>query len=193
MQKLFLIAALALALPVIAQAQESPRTEILAGYSYLRLDDNDIDGLDRDLNGFTLSGNYNFKKSLGLKADVSGHFGDALTNILPRTDFRQYMFLFGPQFTLRNSGRFTPFAHVMAGFAYAQSKNDSLGLDISDTGFAFAAGGGVDIKALSSRLAIRLVQADYVMTRFDDGIGGTTTSHNLRTSTGIVLRIGAVE
>jgi opacity protein-like surface antigen len=193
MRKLFLIAALALALPVIAQAQESPRTEILAGYSYLRLDDNGIDGLDRDLNGFNLSGNYNFKKSLGFKADVSGHFGDALTNILPRTDFRQYTFLFGPQFTLRKSERFTPFVHVMAGFAYAQSKNDSLGLDISDTGFAFAAGGGVDIKALSSRLAIRLLQADYVLTRFNDGIGGTTTSHNLRTSTGIVLRLGAVE
>jgi opacity protein-like surface antigen len=194
MQKLFLIAALALALPVIAQAQESPRTEILAGYSYLRLDGQNIDGLDRDLNGFNLSSNFNiFKKSLGLKADVSGHFGDALTNILPRTDFRQYLFLFGPQFTLRKSERFTPFVHVMAGFAYAQSKNDSLGLDISDTGFAFAAGGGVDINALSSRLAIRVLQADYVMTRLDNGVGGTTTSHNIRASTGIVLRIGAVE
>lgn len=194
MQKLFLFAALTLALPVIAQAQESPRSEILAGYSYLRLDDNGIDGLDRDLNGFIVAANFNIiKKSLGIKADVSGHFGDALTTILPRTDFRQYLFLFGPQFTLRKSERFTPFAHVMAGFAYAQSKNDTLGLDISDTGFAFAAGGGVDIKALSSRLAIRLLQADYVMTRFDDGVGGSTTSHNLRASTGIVIRIGNVE
>jgi hypothetical protein len=81
----------------------------------------------------------------------------------------------------------------MAGFAYSQTRNDSLGLDINDTGFAFAAGGGVDIKALSSRLAIRLLQADYVMTRFDDGLGGTTTSHNVRASTGIVIRVGNVE
>jgi hypothetical protein len=195
MQKLFLMAALTIiALPVVAQAQEAPRTEILAGYSYLRLDDNDIDSLDRDLNGFNISANFNvIRKSLGLKADVSGHFGDALTSILPRTDFRQYTFLFGPQFTLRKSERFQPFAHVMAGFAYSESKNDSLGLDITDTGFAFAAGGGIDIKALSSRLAVRLLQADYVMTRFDDGLGGTTTSHNLRASTGIVFRLGTVE
>jgi hypothetical protein len=195
MQRLFFIVALTLVLPIIAQAQESPRAEILGGYSYLRLDDNDIDDLDQDLNGFNVSTNFTlFRKSFGLKADVSGHFGDTLVSILPRTDFRQYLFLFGPQFTLRKSERFTPFVHVMAGFAYTETKNDTLGLDLTDTGFAFAAGGGVDIKALSSRLAIRLLQADYVMTRFDDPSGsGSTTSHNLRASTGIVIRVGAVE
>lgn len=194
MQKLFLIAAFTLALPVIAQAQESPRAEILAGYSYLRLDDNDIDDLDRDLNGFNVSSNFNiFGKSIGLKADVSGHFGDTLVSFLPRTDFRQYLFLFGPQFSLRKNERFQPFAHIMAGFAYTQTKNDTLLIDLTDTGFAIAAGGGVDLKALSSRLAVRLLQADYVMTRFNDGLGGSTTSHNIRASAGIVIRIGTVE
>jgi opacity protein-like surface antigen len=195
MQKLFLIAALTLALPLIAQAQESPRTEILAGYSYLRADDNDIDALDRDLNGYNISGNITvFRRWFGLKADVSGHFGDFLTNVTPRTDFQQYLFLFGPQFTLRKSERFTPFAHVLFGAARTRLDNDTTGVDITDTGFAFAAGGGVDIKALSSRLAIRLAQADYIMTRFDDPSGsGSTTSHNIRVSTGVVLRFGTVE
>jgi hypothetical protein len=195
MQKLFFIAALALALPVIAQAQESPRTEIFGGYSYIRLDDNDVVGLDRDLNGFNVSSNFTlFGKSLGLKADVSGHFGDSLVTFLPRTDFRQYLFLFGPQFSLRKSERFQPFAHVMAGFAYSQTKNDTLLIDLTDTGFAFAAGGGVDVKTpLGSKLAVRLIQADYVLTRFDDGVGGRISSHNIRASTGIVLRFGTVE
>jgi hypothetical protein len=189
MQKLFLVAVLTLALPIIAQAQESPRAEIFGGYSYLRGDDNDLTDLDRDFNGFNVSTNITtIGKWLGLKADVSGHFGDFLISFTPRTDFRQYLFLFGPQFSLRKYERIQPFAHVLAGFAYSKLDNDTLGIDITDTGLAIAAGGGVDVKALSSKLSIRLFQADYVLTRFD-GI----TSQNIRASTGIVLRFGHVE
>lgn len=194
MQKLFLIAALTLALPVIAQAQETPRTEIFGGYSYLRLDDNDVADLDRDLNGFNLAANVTvIKKWLGLKADVSGHFGDFLISVTPRTDFGQFLFLFGPQFSLRKKERIQPFAHFLAGFARSKLENATTGTDITDTGLAFAAGGGIDIKALSSMLSIRLIQADYVLTRFDDGVGGTVSRQNLRASTGIVLRFGNVE
>jgi hypothetical protein len=197
MNKLFLIAAVILALPLIAQAQEAPRTEILAGYSYLRLEDNN-DGQDRDLNGFNISGNVTvLGKSLGLKADFSGHFGDFVSIPgLPSTDQRQFLFLFGPQYSLRKSERIQPFAHALFGFARTTLDNDAVlgGDNITDTNFAFAVGGGVDLKALSNRLALRLVQADYVLTRVDDPLGtGSTTNNNLRVSTGIVLRLGVVE
>jgi len=49
MQKLYFIVALSLALPIIAQAQEAPRVQMFGGYSYMRLEDNNIDGQDRDL------------------------------------------------------------------------------------------------------------------------------------------------
>jgi len=72
-RKLFLIAALTLAPPVIAQAQEATRTEFFAGYSYMRLEDNS-NTQDRDLNGYNVSGAITiFRKSLAIKADVSGH------------------------------------------------------------------------------------------------------------------------
>lgn len=195
MQKLFLIVALSLALPIIAQAQEAPRVQVFGGYSYMRLEDSMIDGQDRDLNGFNVSGAITiFKKSLAIKGDVSGHFGDLLTNVTPRTDLGQLLFLFGPQLTLRKSERIQPFAHALFGFARVKLENDAIPGDITDTGFAFALGGGVDVKALSSKLAIRLIQADYVRTKLDlIGSGDSSSSNNIRVSTGIVLRFGKIE
>ncbi|MGH9849714.1 MAG: outer membrane protein [Blastocatellia bacterium] len=192
MRKLFLIAAVALALPVIAQAQESPRVEIFGGYSYLRLDDDLND--DRDLNGYNVSGNVTVLGNwLGIKADFSGHFGDSAVSLTPRTDLRKDLFLFGPQFTFRKSERIQPFAHVLLGVARIDLDNDTLGVDFDDTAFALAVGGGVDVKAFTNRLSIRVFQADYVLTRFEDVTGNNFSSNNFRASTGIVLRLGKVE
>ena len=116
MRKLFVIAALSLALSIIAQAQDSPRTEIFGGYSYLRLDSDLND--DQDLNGYNASVNQTFfKKWLGFKADFSGHFGDAARGLGPGTDLNKFLFLFGPQITLRKFEKIQPFAHVLFGAA----------------------------------------------------------------------------
>jgi hypothetical protein len=192
MQKLFFIAALTIALPVLAQAQEAPRTEFFGGYSYMRLEDANVDGQDRDLNGYNVSGAVTvFKKYLSLKVDVSGHFGDLLSTPtpIPRVDQGLTLFLAGPQVTFRKNGMFQPFGHVLFGAARRTLEADALGVDITDTGFAFAAGGGVDLKTpLGKKVAVRLFQADYVRTRLND-----VSSGNLRASTGIVLRFGTVE
>jgi len=194
MRKLFFIAALTLALPIISLAQEAPRVEVFGGYSYMRLEDVGIDGLDRDLNGYNVAGAITiFKKSLAIKADVSGHFGNISVPGIS-VDQNQTLFLFGPQFTLRKSQRIQPFAHALFGFARVKLDADALSGDISDNGFAFALGGGVDIKALSSRLSLRLVQADYVRTKLDFlGVGDSNSSNNVRISTGMVVRFGKIE
>jgi outer membrane protein with beta-barrel domain len=190
MQKLFLIAALMMVAPVLAQAQEAPRTEIFSGYSYMRLEDSQTDGQDRDLNGYQVSGAVTmFKKYLALKVDVSGHFGDFLVNQTPRIDQSQYLFLAGPQYTFRKNERFQPFAHALFGAVRRNLKGDLLGLDQTDYGFALAVGGGVDVKTpLGKKVAVRLFQADYVRTQLDD-----TTFGNIRASAGIVVRLGTVE
>ena len=195
MRKLFFIAALTLALPIISLAQDAPRLEVFGGYSYMRLED-DGSGLDRDLNGFNVSGNIAvFGKRLGLKADVSGHFGNIFVATgVPSTNQRQFLFLFGPQYSLRKSGKIQPFAHALFGFTRQTLKNDAISGDLTDTGFAFAAGGGVDLKAIGSRLSLRLLQADYVLTKFGDGASsGNNTNNNVRISTGMVVRFGKIE
>lgn len=58
----------------------------------------------------------------------------------------------------------------------------------SESGFAMTIGGGVDVKA-SPRVAIRLGQFDYVLTRFDGPVSGNKTSqHNFRYAAGVVFR-----
>jgi len=185
MRKLFFIAALTLALPIIAQAQDSPRAEIFGGYSYLRLDEDLND--DRDLNGWNASFNQNIFKWLGFKADFSGHYGNSSILLGTGSDLNTYLFLFGPQFTLRKSERFQPFGHVLFGAVRVDLENDLIGIDAQDTAFALAAGGGLDVKVLD-RVSVRLFQADYVLTRFAD-----ENQHNFRASTGLVLRLGKID
>jgi len=185
MRKLFFIAALALALPIIAQAQDSPRTEIFGGYSYLRLDDvND----DRDLNGWNASVNQNILKWLGFKADFSGHYGNSTVILGTGADLNTYLFLMGPQFSLRKFDRFQPFGHVLLGVARVNADSYvTHGPEFHDSAFAMAVGGGLDVKVLD-KLSVRLFQADYVLTRFNDD-----NQSNFRASTGLVLRLGKID
>src|SRR5262245_43042468 len=170
MRKLFFIAALALALPIIAQAQDSPRTEIFGGYSYLRLNDDLND--DKDLNGWNASVNQNILKWLGFKADFSGHYGNSTFILGTGADLNTYLFLFGPQFSLRRWDRIQPFGHVLFGAVRANA--DSFvtgGPHFSDTAFAMAVGGGLDVKVLD-KLYVRLVMGDFVFMRFNDDTQG---------------------
>ncbi len=189
MQKLLFIAALFLAsvlsAPLLAQAQDAPRTEIFGGYSYLRADDN-VDGID--LHGWNASFAGNFNKWFGLVADFSGHYGDV--TLLPglKADINAHIFTVGPRFSYRGNERVTPFGHVLLGAARSGSTffDPTLGkVKSSDSAFALIVGGGLDAK-VTKNIAIRLFQADYVLTRFDDD-----NQHNFRVSTGVVLRLGS--
>jgi opacity protein-like surface antigen len=184
MRKLFLIAALMLVSSIAAQAQEnSPSMEIFGGYSYLLADDDD-GGVD--LHGWNASFNQNIVKWAGFKADFSGHYGDVTFLPGQRADLTTHLFLVGPQFSLRKYERVTPFVHALLGAARTDLtlSSPTSRVSVDDSAFALALGGGLDIKIVDS-LAIRLFQADYVLTRFNDD-----SQHNFRASTGLVLRIG---
>jgi hypothetical protein len=149
------------------------------------------------LNGYNVSGAVTiFRRAIAIKADVSGHYGNVLVSITPRTDQRQELFLAGPQYTFRKIERIQPFAHALFGAARLQVRNDAIGMpEIKDFGFAFAVGGGVDLKTpLGGKVAVRLFQADFVRTKLDfTNSGDDTSSNNYRVSTGIVIRLGKIE
>jgi peptidoglycan-associated lipoprotein len=98
-------------------------------------------------------------------------------------------FLGGPRFTLTSRHRLEPFAKVLVGGAHASGELTPLtsGVSGSATVFAMTAGGGADF-ALTPTFAIRLIDADYFYTRFDNG----TNDHqnNVQLAAGIVIRIG---
>jgi opacity protein-like surface antigen len=74
----------------------------------------------------------------------------------------------------------TPFAHILPGVV--RFKVDIGPSDFTTTKFAMAAGGGLDFN-LTERLALRVAQADYLLTRL-----GQSTQNNVRVSTGFVLK-----
>ena len=79
-----------------------------------------------------------------------------------------------------------PFAHALFGVAKLKTETNEFGplLSFSDTSFALALGGGLDV-TVNDRLAIRVVQIDYLRTSFFDG-----TQNKGRIAAGIVLRFG---
>jgi len=178
MKQILLLAGLALLLPMAVQAQDAPKVEVFGGYSYLRADADD-DGIN--LHGWNASIAGNVNKWLGVAADFSGHYGSPFD-----VDVQNYLFLIGPRVSFRQNATVTPFVHALFGAAYSRASVRVGGTKITDTDSAFAmiAGGGLDLK-LHPNLAVRLFQADYVLTRFADD-----TQNNFRLSTGLVIRLG---
>lgn len=106
----------------------------------------------------------------GVTADFSGHYGSPNS-----TDLSLYSFFFGPKLTYRGNDKVNPFVHSLFGAVRAHRGITPPGPipqlpPASESAFVMVLGGGVDYK-VSDRVAIRLVQADYVHTRFDESSG----------------------
>ena len=170
-----------------AGKDEYPKVEVFAGFSAVGDNKSEltfgnggrIGAGYASPNGFEISVVRNWTRHIGLKGDFSAHFKNdsdrgQLSNCTPTCttatqDFqiktRVYNFLAGPEFKARNSSRFTPFAHVLGGIAHTSANFTTPGptfnisLERSDTSFAMALGGGLDIRA-TKRVSFR-AQMDY--------------------------------
>jgi hypothetical protein len=154
-------------LPAAAQ-QEAPVFEISGTYSYLYASET-----KSNFNGASASFALNLHPWLGLVADLGGYHqsvgvGASSTNIVT--------YLFGPRLFYREDLRVTPYAQVLFGGAYDTRRDAST--------LAMSAGGGFDVR-VTPHVALRVAQAEYLLTRF-----GTGTQNNLRVSAGIVFRFG---
>jgi len=165
-----------------AFAAEAPKVEVFGGYSLSRM----TSSWSNNLNGWNASVAGNFNNWLGLAGDFSGYYASPEINILSLSipigpEQTKHMYLLGPQFTYRSFGRVVPFTHVLVGRVHSSSGLFGFNFNNSSA-FAAAVGGGVDIP-LNKTIAIRAVQADYLMTRF-----GQEGQNNARVSAGIVFR-----
>jgi hypothetical protein len=149
---------------ISARAQD--RIQIFGGYSFERY----AAAPTRYLNGWELSGYYKLFPWVGIKADLDAHYG------LPTTiDARTLHLMAGPQFNIPFPGRLSPFVHVLGGFGHVRSGEARISV-------AGAVGGGVDLP-LAPLFSWRVIQADYMITRFFNG-----TQNNIRISSGLVFR-----
>lgn len=184
MRKTVCLLGLTLLLCLSVAAQDTPRAEAFAGYSYVR-GNPATDGVPGfNLNGGSGSIAFNPTSRFGIVADVGGYH---VRNIGGTSvDANLITYLFGPRYSFRGNDRITPFAQALFGGAHLTGS--ALGSSGSSNSFAMALGGGVDAK-LTEHLAVRLGQFEYLLTRFDEG-SGNVAQHNLRFSTGIVFRFG---
>lgn len=189
-----LIAGLLITLSAQTFAQEAPPVEVFGGYSYFRPD------WGGNMHGWNASVAVNVKRWLGLVSDFGGHYGSQSSSldffndnfpipvsIRTDSDANVHTFLFGPRVSYRRKGKLTPFAHTLLGASRVgarttiMSGSTSVNSSVSDIGFAMAVGGGVDLR-LSESVGLRLIQADYLVTKFGGG-----SQSNVRLSVGFIL------
>jgi opacity protein-like surface antigen len=171
-------------LSTFAAAQDAPKAEIFGGYQYLHASSG-VSGVDGfNLNGWNVAASGFANRYFGLTGDFSGTYGTpSVSGVGVSTHL--YTYMFGPVVRAGSDSRLQPFAHVLFGGAHVSgSVNAGGGLTVSmsDSGFAWAAGGGLDYKA-TPRLALRLGQFDFLQTH----ISGDS-QNNFRYSGGVVFR-----
>jgi hypothetical protein len=181
----------------------TPRAEWFVGYSYLRAVPAPADGNRLVwLNGGSTSIAFNVNRYLGLVGDFGG-FADSQVLLsgtgggLPKTPSSSgavLFYLFGPRLSFRNYDRVTPFAQVLFGDFHATHVTllSPLGAQVLpvENSFAMTAGGGLDVR-IHHHIALRIIQAEYVMTRFENfNTGSKAEQNDMRISTGLVFRFG---
>jgi hypothetical protein len=182
-----------------AWAQETPRVEVFAGGSYAHEAISDIKSVNGV--GWHASLFENVNDWFGAGIDVSGHYSSPKANLgMSRPtpiDSRAFTYLFGPRFSYRRWTHLRPYAEALVGVDNLRVIPKASAMKpVSLTTFAGAFGGGIDV-AINSRFALRLIQADYVLTRFrkfDSTTGAFDGPHrmenNIRASAGVVFTFG---
>ena len=163
----FVVVSVLLLLAVPASAQDYPKVEIFGGISYANVDDT-IDMEREQFFGLQTSFAGNLNESFGIVGDIGAQEGWAGDT---------YEFMAGPRFAWRGDTA-TGFVHAMFGGATFRGDFNS------DTGFAMAFGGGLDVN-VGGRLVLRAFQFDYVPTRLFN-----TRQHNIRLGLGVVFKLG---
>lgn len=165
-----------------AKAQETPKADLFAGYSYVRANPA-TSGIDSfNMHGGSASLAWNAKDWLGIVGEFGGYHSGGISGV--SVDTNLYTYLFGPRVSYRKYDRFTPFGQILFGGAH-QTFNVS-GTSGSDNSFAMSLGGGLDAK-LSNRFSWRVGQVEYLLTRFPELTTSRESQHNTRISTGIVF------
>jgi hypothetical protein len=164
-------------------AAHLPQVDLAGTYSFIQANSANFGGRF-NLNGGSVSLAHSVNDRFAFIADVGVyHFP-----VLPlKTNSAMYTYLFGPRILSRKSDRAGPFAQILLGGGRLNAS--SGGIKAGENAFAIAIGGGLDVP-FRSHFTIRVVEADYLLTRFANGSGVSAMQDNFRVSAGLVYRFG---
>jgi len=209
MTRIFLLLLTALICAPAAFAQSGDKDysfyEFYVGYAHMRAYNN-ADHFDKNCtatfngnrvdfanertgyNGFTAEFNQNVHRNIGIVTSFTGTFDDVgyadiRSGRIFNASVQRYDLMIGPRFNLR-ARVVTPFAHALFGVTHVRANfDDPLSpRRKSDTGFAMALGGGLDIHA-AEHLDIRPIMFDYVPSWLD-----SRRQDNFRAGAGIKIK-----
>jgi hypothetical protein len=131
----FLVIALLLFVCWPAFGQEFPAVEVSGGYTLLK--DNE---LMKHGSGWYASAGFNFDRWTGVIVDVGGNYSNV--SVLGRNvDLSIKSYMMGPQFSIRNETKATPFVQILIG---GTTRSITHVGDTDDKDLAMQLGGGMD-------------------------------------------------
>jgi hypothetical protein len=133
------------------------------------------------LNGWEASVTENANHWFGGTLQLTGHFASPVA-LGTKNDERMFSIMYGPRFSRRRD-RGALYGHILFGAAHT-SVTVSPGPHASDTDFAVAVGGGLDLN-LRSKVAVRVLQLQYSPT---NPVGAR--NRTFQASAGLVFYLG---
>lgn len=169
--------------PLHGRGQQA-RIDLSVDYSFLRAYPNG-NGFPFNSNGGSASVSWNFKPWLSGVADFGGYnFGGQQ----PGVNGKLFTYAAGPRISRRpETSRWTPFAQVLAGGARVTGNVN--GQSGAENGVSIILGGGVDA-AFRPSLSFRVIEFDYLLTRFNRVTATTGFQNDFRISTGVLFHFG---
>ena len=199
-------------LGMAAWAQEFPRAEVGANYSYQRYAPTVRYAKGHSLNGGGGSVVFNWNEYLGIRADLQGYTSNTTGFDIPANSTfpnglqgnvqgNMFTYLFGPQLKVR-AHKVQPFGSLLFGGAHTNLYSNVFtklcqpiagGCAVSKAptaeAFALSVGGGIDIP-FGKTVSFRPAEANYVMTRFSNPFTGTNNQNHFRYSAGVYFNLG---
>jgi hypothetical protein len=169
---IMLLSAIAVLVPASLWAQDVPKAEVFGGFSVFHIKG---DGASTTPVGWQASVAGNVTNSVSIVGDFGGQYKDGAS---------AYQYLGGVRFNHR-AEKVTPFAHALLGGSRVGDDTGSI------NGFTLGFGGGLDYSA-TDRVNIRIVQVDWLPTRFSEGGASAWQKKNVRFGFGVVFKVGSM-
>jgi outer membrane protein OmpA-like peptidoglycan-associated protein len=177
--QIFVALALLLTFSSAAVAQEAnvPKVDVFAGYSWATPGPVFFNTSKQGASGGAASVTWNVLKWAGLTGDFQFNTTEK---------FHQVHFLAGPRIAARGD-HFMLFAHALGGFVDLQARQ---GIGDWFKGVGTQVGGGLDIP-ITEKVSWRVIEGDYLYSRFRHQPFGMGAQKGAGVRTGLVFNIGA--
>ena len=194
MKRIILTGFIFLGMAASASAQSIPKWELYGGYSEDLAGAGIANETQLPTNGVQVELARVVTNYFRVTGQFNAQFADHVVNIAPppppggeHVNSKELLGLFGPEATYRSLNRFDIFGHFLIGLAYGRDNEFPKIPTATYTTWAYALGGGVDLK-LGRRVSARLLGFDWITTHFP--VNSPEAQDNWRLTSGFVFHLG---